>query len=586
MLKTSKRTTLTAVACWASLAASCAQLPRTEPAQEGAAPAVPAAALSAAPEGSESSFALPHGSAMAATGSAIGSAAEAVTEAATKGAAASAAKVIHASMDVVDSAEPVEAPEVAPRALPASTTPVVQQATPVGSTGVSALDPDAPAVGLDFFVTEEFKQRFVQSFLSVSDVEPRADEDEIEDLQEIMELIQQDSKLDRAMKKLQKGLNPTSSAHFPYLIGQLHQQAGRNEDALVSYRDAVEHTPNFRRAWTQIALLTYQKALEEGNENADADYREAARAFAKAIELGQRDELTYGMLAASLLNTGRVIASETAFRHALMMGPDNKQWAMGLAQCYFRGKRYGEAIALLDTLIEDEPTNAALWLLQGNAFLGIQETRKAARNFKIVDQLGAGTSGSSNLLADIYVNDGLSGPATATYLKALSLEGGDSPVRAIRAAKIMTGRGDLEEAKTLLSGLEGFFGERLPDSEANEMLKLRAKIAVREGRGGDEIQVLRKIVDRDPLDGDGLILLADALARDEQMDEALHKYEMAGSIEGFEGQAKLQHARALVKLKRYAEAVPLLKASLQLEEKESVRRYLESVEKAARKATN
>ena len=278
------------------------------------------------------------------------------------------------------------------------------------------------------------------------------------------------------------------------------------------------------------------------------------------------------------------LGAETAFRQAIMMNPDEKQWVMGLAQCYFQSKRYDDAVVLLDGLIADDPNNAQFWLNQGNAYLGLKEPEMAGRNFRIAEQLGGGTVGSTNTLADIYVNEGLSDVAVPVYLKALTLQEEASPDRGIRAAKLMTGRGDVDSAQALLDGIEAHFEGELPDANVNEMLKLRAKIAVREGRDEDQVEVLREIVARDPLDGDGMILLAQALARAEQLDEALLHFDTAASIEGFEAEAKLQHARALVGVKRFAEAVPLLKASLQLEDKETVRTYLEGVEKAARRA--
>lgn len=441
---------------------------------------------------------------------------------------------------------------------------------------------DSTFPGSAYFKTPEFKRRFATSFLSVADVEPSVTAEEAEELQEIIELIQQDGKRERALTKLKSALNDTSSANYPYLIGQIHQGQERFDLALEAYLDAVDRTPNFRRAWHQIALLYYRRALDVDNQNATEDYRECARAFAKAISLGLVDETAYGMMAASLLNSHRVLAAETAFRHAMMMGPDEKQWTMGLAQCYFRSKRYGAAVALLDDMIAQEPDNATLWMYQGNAYLGLQQPEKAARNFQVVDQLGGGTSASTNVLADIFANGGLFAEAVPVYLKALRLDASASPSRAIRAAKMMTGRGDVESAKVLLAGIEEHFGAELAEGTGTEILKLRAKIAVREGRGADEIDVLRQIVDRDPLDGEGLILLANALARNGSVDEALQHFETAASIDGFEAEAKLQHARVLVQRKEFAAAVPLLKASLQLNDKESVRNYLESVEKAAR----
>ncbi len=482
----------------------------------------------------------------------------------------------------------------APAAAPTTTAAgaPVEAAAELAEPGLAmAAEPDAVQTsmdvvgpGLGYFNSPEFERRFALSFLSVNDVEPQTTPDEAVELQEIIELIQKDSKRERALKKLQEAMNPTSSANYPYLIGQIHLGDERTDLAMSAYLEAVERTPNFRRAWHQIALLHYRNAVDARNEDPLEDYRECARAFGTTISLGLVDETSYGMMAVALLKSGKTMAAESAFRQAIMMNPDEKQWMMGLAQCYFQGKRFEEAVVLMDGLIADEPDNASYWLNQGNAYLGLKKPDMAGRNFQIADQLGGGTAGSTNTLADIYANGGLSDMAVPAYLKALKMDEQGTPDRGIRAAKLMTGRGDIEAAKTLLSGLESHFNEDISDANINEMLKLRAKIAVREGRDGDQIEVLREIVNRDPLDGDGMILLAQALSRAGQIDEAFLNFETASSIEGFEAEAKLEHARALVREKRFAEAVPLLKASLQLEDKETVRTYLEGVEKAAKGA--
>lgn len=551
-----------AVACWMGLVASCAQTPAvTDPVQ--------ADAESVTSESMESS----KEAALAQT------------------VALAAAPVVEPAME--PAMEPKTQPAVMlnpePEPLKAATVPASAPAQPKPKSPASRVRRgavDDSLLGTAYFKTPEFKRRFADSFLSVSDVEPSVSQDEVEELQEIIELIQQEGKRERALKKLQSAINETSSANYPYLIAQIHQAEERYELALEGYLDAVDRTPTFRRAWQQIALLHYRRAIEEGNEDPSSNYRDCAKAFAKAISLGLVDETSYGMMAVALLNSGRILAAETAFRQAIMMGPDEKQWAMGLAQSYFKSKRYGDAVALLDDMIVDQPDSASLWMLQGNAYLGLQEPERAARNFSVVDQLGAGTNGSTNVLADIYANGGLFTEAVPVYLKALTLDEGATPERSIRAARMMTGRGNVEAATNLLAGVEAHFGEDLPGEAATEILKLRAKIAVREGRGSDEIAVLRQIVDRDPLDGDGMILLADALARNGKIDEALQYFETASTIEAFEAEAKLQHARILVQQKRFAEAVPLLKSSLQINDKESVRAYLANVEKAARRSTN
>ena len=87
------------------------------------------------------------------------------------------------------------------------------------------------------------------------------------------------------------------------------------------------------------------------------------------------------------------------------------------------------------------------------------------------------------------------------------------------------------------------------------------------------------------MDGEALILLAQALASSDRLEEAFLRYETAAELTGFEARATKLHGELLTKKKRYEEAIPLLKASLQYENNEKVARFLELVEKAARQST-
>ena len=162
-----------------------------------------------------------------------------------------------------------------------------------------------------------------------------------------------------------------------------------------------------------------------------------------------------------------------------------------------------------------------------------------------------------------------------------------------------------------------------------DVRRLKSQVAVRRGDSATQVAILREVIDEDPMDGDALILLGEALgkgARDlramlaeadaahaaavadaaeadqpapdravesdaikslrVQVEEAYQVLETAAAIEGFEASAKLTHAKVLVSQKRFAEAVPLLKSSLEFEDTENVRRFLEGVEQAAKRAGN
>ncbi|MEM1453447.1 MAG: tetratricopeptide repeat protein [Planctomycetota bacterium] len=432
---------------------------------------------------------------------------------------------------------------------------------------------DRSALDLAYFNTTEFEKRFAESFLSVTDIEPRLTEEEAEDLQEIIELIQTDKK-DRAMVRLERGDSDAASALYPFLIGQLHFDAEELEEALPYYAEAIKRFSKFQRAWNNKALIHFQ--LGESDE--------AASAFSRAISLGKVDERTFGLMAVCLLNGENYISAETAFRHALMLNPARVEWKQGLARALFMQERYPEAVALFSSLLAEKPDSAEFWLLQGNALLGMGEPMRAAENFRIAEQLGGATNASLNLLADIYANEGLNDLAVQCYVGAFDLDPDATPDRALKSARMMTWRGQVVAASQLLDGIEGYFDGRLEPETNATLLKLRAKIAARNGDAAGQVAALEEIVRNNPLDGDALILLGEALASSGRLEEGLMQFDVAARIDGFEARAKVEHGRTLVRNGRYAEAVPLLKASLQVEDSASVRRYLEGVEKAAKRS--
>ena len=99
---------------------------------------------------------------------------------------------------------------------------------------------------------------------------------------------------------------------------------------------------------------------------------------------------------------------------------------MGLARAFFDLKRWDDAIALTGNMLESDPESAQLWILQANAYIGLEKPMKAAENFEIVDRLGKATPDSLMLLGDIYLNSELFAPAVDVYLRVLEGEGQNS----------------------------------------------------------------------------------------------------------------------------------------------------------------
>ncbi|MFT6562515.1 MAG: Flp pilus assembly protein TadD, partial [Limisphaerales bacterium] len=95
------------------------------------------------------------------------------------------------------------------------------------------------------------------------------------------------------------------------------------------------------------------------------------------------------------------------------------------------------------------------------------------------------------------------------------------------------------------------------------------------------IKTLEQIIDRDPLDGESLLLLANYYGRNDAVEKAELFYQRAEQLDDFEVRAKINHAQFLVRRSQYEKAVPLLKSAQAKRPRDSVQRYLDQVVKLA-----
>lgn len=416
----------------------------------------------------------------------------------------------------------------------------------------------------------DFKRRFAESYLSETEVEPRVTIEEREDMEKALELIAA-NEMERALVVLEKGRSGGASAVFDFTIANIHFQREEFEAAAAAYEVAVQKFPKFLRAWKNLGLIHVRR-----NE-----FAEAAKKLGRSIELGATDSLTYGLLGFSYGSLEQHLAAETAYRQATMLDPATEDWKMGLARSLFKQKRYADAASLTGSMIAADETRVDLWLLQANAFIGLEQPMRAAENFEIVDRLGGSTKESLNGLGDIYVNEELHDLAVDRYLAALRTDEEAAPDRALRAARVLTAQGALEPTKKLVAGIDELRGDALDETNRKTLLKLRARIAVSEGAGDEEARILEEIVEIDPLDGEALILLGQHAGRSGDVEKAAFWYERAASLADHEADAKVRHAQLLVSEQRYLEALPMLRRAQSIKPRENIQQFLERVEKAA-----
>jgi cytochrome c-type biogenesis protein CcmH/NrfG len=200
----------------------------------------------------------------------------------------------------------------------------------------------------------------------------------------------------------------------------------------------------------------------------------------------------------------------------------------------------------------------------------------------VLRRLGKAGPQSLFLLGDLYMDQGARDLALDAYLEAIERDAGKSPTKVLlRPAQILVSRSAWDEARKLFAKIREVPG-KLSGEDELKFLKLESKAAMTSGEGEKAIQTLEQIVQKNPLDGEALLLAGDYYARKGKPEVALIRFDTASKLEGFEADAFVKHAQLLVQSQKYVQAVELLRKAQKAKPRDNVQRYLERVEQLAR----
>ena len=427
---------------------------------------------------------------------------------------------------------------------------------------------------LQFWNKPEFVNKFMATYGVKSEVEPKISADENDLFEKLIPLIQ--SNPNQAIATLVAEITPESSAALEFTLGNLYVQSNDYPRAIVQYRAAIKKFPDFQRAHMNLGVV-----LIQNNQHA-----EAQKELARTLELGGEDGNIYGLLGYCHLIGENFLSAEAAYRKALLFSPDKNDWKLGLAQCQLQQHKYGESVALFGEMIQKNPDNADYWLHQANGYLGLAESQKAATNYEIVRRMGKADSKVLNQLGDIYVNEGTYKLAYDAYREAVTLDKAKETAPPIRAVDILISVGEYDHASALLENIREIRKSEFGEEDHLKVLQLEARLLLAKGEEAKAITALEQIVEKDPLDGESLLILADYYGRNDKSEEAGLYFQRAEQIDDFEVRAKIAHAQFHVSRSAYAKAVPLLKSAQSKRPRDSVQRYLNQVEKLARLTVN
>lgn len=418
----------------------------------------------------------------------------------------------------------------------------------------------------------DFTRRMLGSYGFLSEAEPRLNAEEQKVYREkIVPLLREDPK--RAIPELEKLIKPEASALFDFTLGNIRFQTDDLTNAITHFEAAIVKFPDFRRAQKNLGLAH----IRAGN------YEAAVKPLSRTAGLGGADAKTYGLLGFAQMNLQRYASAEAAYRQALLFEPEHVDFRLGLVKCQIAQANYDGALTVLDELIRQFPDRDNLWSLQANVFIQKEQPAKATVNFEMLRRLGKANASQLFTLGDLYLAQEIRDLALSAYREAIDKDAGANPGKALRAAELLVARGALPEAKQLFGKLKAA-AIPLTGNDELRLWKLEAKVALAAGESEQAAAVLEKVAERNPLDGEALLLAGDHYARSGQKEKAQLRYETAAKLEGFEADALLKQAQLKVQGQKYAEAVDLLRKAQKSKPRDNVQRYLERVEQLALRA--
>ena len=198
-----------------------------------------------------------------------------------------------------------------------------------------------------------------------------------------------------------------------YLIkGKQHFSAGRYQEAIADYQQAIRLNPNFARAYVELGDA--YRALER--------YEEAAEAFKKATRLEDESCASCG-LGVTYYKSGRYEDAEKAFKRAIELDPNDVCAYDWSGRMYYDLSRYQEAVEVFKQEIRLQPSVSA-YLFLGNAYVYSKQFGQGVDAYKQAIHLNPDEMAYYQLgVAYEYLEQ--YGEAIEAYQQAIKLKPGD-----------------------------------------------------------------------------------------------------------------------------------------------------------------
>lgn len=335
--------------------------------------------------------------------------------------------------------------------------------------------------------------------------------------------------------------------------GQDAHQAGKFEEAVRLYgealaKDSTLWQAEFQRASAHLSL----NQLDDARASVKRTL-ELLGQFAASPELGKITARAHLLGGEVELAANKLIEAEAAFRRALAAQPDSAQAHAGLAQVMLESSKPTDAITEAKAAIAAGDSRALVYSVLGEAQFRGKLYDDALVSFTEALRREPGNAVVLRFRAETHVakNDL---PSAARDFRA-SLAAEKSTPTAFRLASLLRVAKQYDEAAKLYQEVVAAEPE---NAEARAAL---ASLMIESGKSADAVAELESLVKADPRRAALRANLAE-LYLPKQPDKALEQYAEAAKLEPQNAQYQVGVASALVKLRRFDEAITLLRQLL------------------------
>lgn len=335
--------------------------------------------------------------------------------------------------------------------------------------------------------------------------------------------------------------------------GQAAHQRGDYERAIEQYTAALKLEPSFWQIELQLSAANLAlKRLELARQSIEKVIDQLAQ-YSDAPELKQsmvRAQLVLGEIALAESKTGE---SEKAFRKVLEISPQSAHAHAGLAEIFLTTNKFNEAATEAKTAIDLGDQRTTTYALYAEVLVAARRNDEALVVLNELLKREPSYGAAFRYRAEVFAARADFSNAIKDLQAALKFEPRLSDQ--MRLAELLARNKQFEEAIAL-------YHQALKDDPANkEAQTALAALMIESGKSAEAIPKLESLLQTQPDRADIRAQLAE-LYLATHPEKALEQYSLASKLEAANVAHQLGVGTALIKLRRFQEAVPVLRLVL------------------------